>query len=45
MPKTIIFERDDSWGILFNTDYDIENGVALFIINKKILVGPQDLFL
>lgn len=45
IPKTIIFERDGSWGILFDTDYDIENGVALFVINKKIQVGPQDLFL
>lgn len=45
IPKTIIFERDNSWGILFDTDYDVENGVALFVINEKIQVGPQDLFL
>lgn len=45
IPKTVIFERDNSWGILFDTDYDIENGIALFVINKKIQVGPQDLFL
>ena len=44
-PKTIIFERDGSWGILFDTDYDIENGIALFIIDNKIKVGTQDLFL
>ena len=45
IPKTIIFERDGSWGILFDTDYDVEDGVAVFIINEKIQVGPQDLFL
>ena len=44
-PKSIIFERDNSWGILFESDCDVENGVALFIINKKIEVGPQDEFL
>jgi len=44
-PTTIIFERDNSWGILFETDCDIENGVALFVINDKIEVGPQDLYL
>lgn len=44
-PKTIIFERDDSWGILFDTDYDIENGVALFFINDEIKVDRQDIFL
>jgi hypothetical protein len=44
-PKTVIFERDNSWGILFDTDCDVENGVALFVVNDKIEVGPQDLFL
>lgn len=44
-PTTIIFERDNSWGILFETDCDIENGVALFVLNGKIEVGPQDLYL
>ena len=45
IPKTIIFERDGSWGILFDTKYDAENGVALFIVDEKIKVGPQDMFL
>ena len=44
-PTSIIFERDNSWGILFDTDCDIENGVALFVVNNKIEVGPQDLYL
>jgi len=45
IPKTIIFERDGSWGILFDTDYDIENGIAVFFIKEKIKIGSQDLFL
>ena len=44
-PKTIIFERDNSWGILFEIDYDVENGIALFIQNDEIKVGPQDEFI
>jgi len=45
IPKTVIFERDGSWGILFDTEYDIENGVALFVINGQLEVGTEDLFL
>lgn len=44
-PTSIIFERDGSWGVLFESDCDIENGVALFIRNNTIEVGPQDSFL
>jgi len=44
-PKTVIFERDGSWGILFDTEYDIENGVALFVINGQLEVGTEDSFL
>jgi len=44
-PKTVIFERDGSWGILFDTDCDVENGIALFVINNQIQVDREDLFL
>ena len=44
-PKTVIFERDGSWGILFDTDYDVENGIALFVINNQIKVDREDSFL
>ena len=44
-PKTIIFERDGSWGILFESNCDIEHGVALFMIDDDIKTGPQDIFL
>lgn len=44
-PTAIIFERDNSWGILFETSYDEENGIAIFVINNKIEIGPQDQFI
>ena len=44
-PKTILFERDNSWGILFDLELDDENGIAFFIIDNEIKVGPQELFL
>ncbi len=44
-PKSIVFERDNSWGILFECNCDIENGIALFIKNGEIKVGSQDDFL
>lgn len=44
-PDTIIFERDGSWGILFETNYDVENGVAVFFTGDKIDVGTQDQFI
>jgi len=44
-PKTVIFERDASWGILFDTNCDVENGMALFIIDNQIKVDREDSFL
>jgi len=44
-PTAVIFERDGSWGILFESNCDIENGVALFVVDREIKVGSQDLFL
>lgn len=44
-PTAVIFERDNSWGILFECDCDIENGIAVFIKNGEIKVGSQDDFL
>lgn len=34
-PKTIYFARDGSWGILFDTEIDNENGFAIFFIKMK----------
>lgn len=45
VPKTVIFERDGSWGVLFETDCDIENGVAVFFDKDAIKVGSQDEFI
>lgn len=44
-PKTLIFEQDGSWGVLFESDYDVEDGVAFFVKKDEILVGRQDDFL
>ena len=44
-PRSVLFQRDDSWGILFDCKWDEEHGVAIFIINDQISVGPQDCFI
>lgn len=45
-PRTVLFHRDGTWGILFDSEFDIENGVALYK-NKhgETVVGTQDDFL
>ncbi len=44
-PTNIIFERDESWGILFESDCAIENGIAMFVENGNIKVGSQNEFI
>jgi hypothetical protein len=45
-PRNIIFQRDGGWGVLFDAEFDIENGVALYKdVGKGFKVGPQDDFL
>jgi len=44
-PTTVYFSKDGSWGILFDTDIDEENGFALFVQDGKIRVGTQDMFI
>ena len=44
-PTTIYFSRDGSWGILFDTKLDKENGFALFLKNEELSVGTQDMFI
>ena len=44
-PQTVVFQRDGSWGILFDTEYDIEHGIALFFKDDDIHVDIQDEFL
>ena len=45
IPKTVIFNRENGWGVLFASKLDVENGIAIFVINNKIKVGPQEIFL
>jgi hypothetical protein len=44
-PRTIYFARDGSWGILFDTKVDEENGFAVFIKDEKLQIGTQDMFI
>ena len=44
-PKTIYFARDGSRGILFDTTIDEENGFAVFVKDKKLHIGTQDMFI
>lgn len=46
IPNNVLFERDGSWGVLFDASFDIENGLAFFIdAGGSLLVGTQDDFL
>ena len=44
-PQTIYFSRDGSWGILFDTTIDEENGFSIFIKDGKLHIGTQDMFI
>jgi len=44
-PTTIYFSKDGSWGILFDTNLDEENGFALFVVDNQLQVGTQDMFI
>jgi len=45
IPTTIYFSRDGSWGILFDTKLDEENGFAFFVQDNKLSIGTQDMFI
>jgi len=44
-PTAVLFQRDGSWGVLFESDLEPENGIAIFKENGVIKVGTQDDFL
>lgn len=44
-PQTIVFQRDGSWGILFDCSYDPEHGTVLYFLNDDVCVDSQDAFL
>ena len=44
-PRIVYFARDGSWGILFDTEVDEENGFAVFINDEKLQIGTQDMFI
>lgn len=43
-PTSVVFCRDGNWGVLFETKYDMENGLAVFFNNQQIKIGTQDDF-
>lgn len=45
VPVTIYFSRDGSWGILFDTNIDEENGFSVFLKDSKLSIGTQDMFI
>lgn len=43
-PTSVVFCRKGNWGVLFETKYDRENGLAVFFDNQQIKIGTQDDF-
>lgn len=44
-PTTIFFALDGSWGILFDSAFDEENGIAAKFYDGKWEIGPQDILI
>ena len=44
-PTEILFEKDGSWGVLFESRCDQEHGLAFFVKDNKVLIDSQDIFL
>ena len=45
IPVTLYFSKDGSWGILFDTNFDEENGFSFFVQDNELNVGTQDMFI
>ena len=45
MKTSIYFARDGSWGMLFESKYDVENGLAILFNNDSMIVNSQDVLL
>ena len=44
-PTAIFFSITGEWGILFESDYDSGNGIALMYSGEQWIVGPQDILI
>ena len=44
-PRSLLFERDGSWGVLFDCDFDLEHGVALIFKEESFQVSSQSDFI
>jgi hypothetical protein len=45
LPISLFFAITGEWGILFDSKFDEENGIALMFSNGKFLAGPQDILI
>ena len=44
-PTAIFFSLNGDWGILFDSDFDEENGITVMFSNGEFMVGPQDILI
>ena len=44
-PQIVLFLKDGAWGVLFDSDLDVENGLGVFKVNGVVKVGKQDDFI
>ncbi|ASM37017.1 DUF6985 domain-containing protein [Campylobacter sputorum] len=42
---SLYFGRDGAWGILFESKYDVEDGLAIFFKDDKMIVDTQNILL
>lgn len=43
-PTELVFQREGTYGMLFNCDWDVESGIVVCLY-PQVKVGPQDIFL
>lgn len=44
-PRSVVFEQDGTWAILFDSSWDDDNGIALVLDAKGVQVMSEDDFL
>ena len=45
VPRSVLFQENGDWGILFDAEVDVEHGIALYKRNGNWQAGLQDDFL
>ena len=44
-PSSVFFAVTGEWGILFESEFDPEDGIALMFSEERWVVGPQDILI